>query len=492
MQNLSQSEEMRTYLNYISGQWQAANSRETFVRENPATGNHIVTLQNSKKEDVDAAVDGARVAFDSGAWSEVDATSRAKAMLEVSESLRSDTERLVRLLTVEKGFTVRDSATEVKRATDTLAFYAGLASVVSADTSNPYRNHFHVVCKEPVGVCALITPFNYPLDLLMRKLAPALAAGCTVVIKPSSFTSGITLEAMKHFDKAKSLPKGVVNCVTGPGSIIGPELAKNSKVDKVSFTGGTSTGKMIMSYASSNLKKISLECGGKSPNIVFDDAEFNKAVLHARDAIFPPSGQSCTAKTRLLVQEGIHDRFVEKLVEETKKLKVGNGLDPSVDMGPVVSEGQMQTILGYIETGKEEGAKLVHGGKRVLERGLHRGYFVEPTIFDGVQNDAKIAQEEIFGPVLSVTKFKDEEEALRIANDTPYGLSSALWTKDITRAIKVARKIRAGEVMINTVFYRLFEYPFGGYKQSGFGREFGALRAIEEYTQTKHLAIDLV
>jgi len=492
MQTYSESPlKAQTYQNYINGAWSNSSSGETFVRENPATGQTIASLQNSSRDDVEAAIGAARETFDSGIWSEVDAAERAKVMYEASANLRSDSDRLIRLLTIEKGFTLRDSTSEFKRAVDTLSFYAGLATVISAETSNPYKNHFHIVCKEPVGVCALIAPFNYPVDLLMRKLAPALTAGCTVVIKPSSYTSGITMEVLKHFERVKSLPKGVINCVTGPGGTIGTQLVKAPKVDKISFTGGTSTGKAIMSYASENMKKVSLECGGKSPNIVFDDANINKAVIHARDGIFPASGQSCTAKTRLLLHEKIHDTFLEKLTEITKHMKVGNGLDPSVEMGPLISEAQVKTVLGYVQDGKDEGCKLLLGGRRIVDNGLDKGYFVEPTIFDGVVNDAKISQEEIFGPVLTVTTFRNEEEAIQLANATPYGLSSSLWTQDITRAMRVSRKIRAGEVMINTVFLRLLEYPFGGYKQSGIGREFGAFRAIEEYTQTKHLAIDL-
>ncbi|MFI5449791.1 MAG: aldehyde dehydrogenase family protein [Candidatus Bathyarchaeia archaeon] len=482
---------VRTYRNYINGEWPNSSNGETLARENPATGEPVATVQKSSREDVEAAINAARQAFDSGVWSEVDAADRARVMYQVSEILKADKERLARLLTIEKGFTLSNSVAEVKKATDTLVFYAGLATVLSAETANPYKKHFHLVCKEPVGVCALIAPFNYPIDLLMRKLAPALAAGCTVVIKPSSYTSGITMEVLSLFDKVKSLPKGVINCVTGPGGTIGVQLAKSSKVDKIGFTGSTSIAKEIMGHASGNLKKLSLECGGKSPNIVFEDADFDKAVMNARDDVFSDSGQGCADKTRLLLHEDIHDSFLEKLIESTRKLKVGNGLDASVDVGPVVSEAQMQKIIGYIESGEECGAKLVVGGKRIMDKGLDRGYFVEPTIFDKVPNDAMIAQEEIFGPVIVVMSFKDEEEAIGLANDTPYGLSSSLWTKDITRAIRVARKIRAGEVMINTAGYRLFEYPFGGYKQSGIGREFGALRAIEEYTQTKHIAIDL-
>jgi len=488
----NRTETPQTYQNYINGDWSNSSSGDTFQRENPATGELVARLQKSNCDDVEAAIDAARQAFDSGTWSENDASERAKVMREVSGTLQSDMERLARLLTIEKGFTINDSRMEVKKVAEMLTFYAGLASVISAETSNPYKKHFHLVCKEPVGVCALIAPFNYPLDLLVRKLAPAMAAGCTVVIKPSSYTSAITLEVMKHFDRIKSLPKGVINCITGPGATLGTQLAKSPKVDKISFTGGTSTAKEIMSVASGNLKRLSLECGGKSPNIVFDDADFEKAVIHARDTLFgADSGQGCTDKTRLLLHENIHDRFLEKLIEYTRRLKIGNGLDPSVDIGPVVSGAQMQRILGYIQAGEKEGAKLVFGGKRVIDKGLDRGYFIEPTIFDQVPNSARIAQDEIFGPVLVTMTFKDETEAIRIANDTPYGLSSALWTRDITRAVRVARKIRAGEVMINTVYYRLFEYPFGGYKQSGIGREFGAVRAMEEYTQTKHVAIDL-
>ena len=492
MENPTQVAKARSYQNYIGGAWISSSTGETFTRESPATGEPVAISQKSGRDDVEASIDAAREAFDSGIWPQNDAVQRAEVVREFSDALQSDMERIVRLLTTEKGFTLKDSDSEVKRAIGTLKFYAGLASVVSAETSNPYKKHFHLVCKEPVGVCALIVPFNYPLDLLMRKLAPALVAGCTVVIKPSSLTSGITMEVMKYFDRVKSLPKGVINCITGPGGTIGTQLAKSSKVDKISFTGSTETATEIMGYASGNLKRLSLECGGKSPNIVFDDADLDKAVMHARDAVFPNSGQGCTNKTRLILHESIHNRFLEKLIEVTRKLKVGNSLlDSSVDVGPVASESQAQRIIDYIQSGETDGAKLVLGGKRIMDKGFDKGYFIEPTIFDQVPNSAKIAQEEIFGPVLAVIPFKDEEEAVRIANDSPYGLSSALWTKDISRAIRVARRIRAGEVMINTVYYRLFEYPFGGYKQSGIGREFGGLRAIEEYTQTKHIAIDL-
>ena len=480
---------MGTYRNFVNGEWFEPDTGETFDRANPATGEHIATLPKSGPEDAKRAIDSARQAFDNGDWPWRKGSDRARVLTDIAHLLRENVEELSRLLTIENGKPLRFAKGEITFSADTIDYYAGIARTISGEATSLSADSLSFTIREPVGVCGLITPWNHPIMLLVWKLAPALAAGCTVVVKPSSYTSAITFEFGKLLQKVRDLPKGVVNIVSGPGATVGAEIVRNSKVDKVGFTGETATGKEIMNMASSNLKRVSLELGGKSPNIIFADANLEKAAVGAYWGAFRISGQACSAGSRVLVEDAIHNDFVRRLVEMAEKAKVGNGLDPQNDLGPLISDAQLDRVLNYVNKGVREGAKLLCGGRRLTEGEYSRGWFMRPTVFDGVANDMTIAQEEIFGPVVSVIGFKDEEEAVRIGNDTMYGLASAVWTQDLSKAVRVARKIRAGTVWVNTYSDLYSEMPFGGYKQSGFGRELGP-EGILEYLQDKHVNLD--
>jgi aldehyde dehydrogenase (NAD+)/betaine-aldehyde dehydrogenase len=376
-------------------------------------------------------------------------------------------------------------------AADVYDYYAGLALDMRGDAITNYvPDAVGLTVHEPVGVVGVITPWNFPVLLITWKLAPALAAGCTVVAKPSEFTAGTTFELARIITEAGA-PKGVMNVVTGPGNVVGAELAASERVDKIAFTGSTAVGKTIMQAASGNLKKISLELGGKSPNVVFADANVDQAVGGSFFGIYLNTGQVCQAGSRLLLQESIKDEFMTKLQAFTKTVKVGDPADPTTTMGPVINEQQLEKVVGYVHAGADEGATMLCGGGRLTGEGYDQGLFVQPTIFDGVTNDMRIAREEIFGPVLSVITFKDADEALRIANDTIYGLASAVWTKDINTAFKMAKGIQAGTVWVNSYHSAGLPYmPYGGYKQSGIGRELGH-EGLEEYMETKAIQIKL-
>jgi acyl-CoA reductase-like NAD-dependent aldehyde dehydrogenase len=347
-----------------------------------------------------------------------------------------------------------------------------------------------LVVYEPVGVCGLIVPWNSPISLLSWKLGPALAAGCTVVIKPAGYTSGISMEFVKLVSTLEKLPSGVVNAVTGPGESVGSEIVRSPKVDKISFTGSTETGKKIMEMASTNLKRVNLECGGKSADIVFDDANMDAALPGAVWSIFRSAGQSCNAGSRLLVQKSIYDSFMKDFKRLAGKIKVGNGLDPATEMGPIVSESQLDRVTGYVTSGEEDGARLTLGGKRLVDGDYAKGFFIQPTVFEGVERDMRIFQEEIFGPVLCVLPFGDEEDAISIANDTRYGLSGDVWSRNLPRIMKVSQGVRTGTLWVNRHLNPGPEVPFGGYKQSGLGRETG-MEGLMEFLQIKHISLQL-
>jgi acyl-CoA reductase-like NAD-dependent aldehyde dehydrogenase len=481
------------YQNYIGGEWVDAASNESFDVINPATEERVATVPKADRQDAQRAIAAAREAFDSGEWTGLEPEERKRILLSVVEKFNEHEEELATLETLQAGMTIRATSTVViGYCINHWDYFSRLATRPMQEALEPvsYPTHsYNFVLREPVGVCAGIIPWNFPLVMAVWKLAPALAMGNTCVLKPASNTPLTALKLAEILDQT-DLPKGVVNVITGGGSTVGEELASNPDVDKVAFTGSTVVGRRIMQLASSTIKRCTLELGGKSPNIVFEDADMDEAVDGALWATFFHQGQVCESGTRLLLPESIHDEFVERLVERAKQIKVGDTLDYESDMGPLVSAAQRETVENYVRIGKEEGAKLVLGGKRPDGDGFERGYWYEPTIFTEVDNSMTIAQEEIFGPVLSVIKFKDDDDAVRIANDSIYGLASGVWSKDPDRCLDVAKRLRAGTVWINDFHLINCVAPFGGYKQSGLGRELAGY-GLDAYTEIKHVHWDL-
>lgn len=483
------TEAVKTYQNYIGGEWRDAGNGALLEIKDPGNGELVYRAPNSPIEDAREAIAAAKEASEKADWAD-NPEKRSTALYKLAQALKDSVDWLAPLLTREGGKPLSVSKAEVLRGADAIQYYAGLARAVYGRSTMLAPDSLAILLREPIGVVSIIVPWNMALSLLTRSFAPALAAGNAVVIKPSSVTPGATAEFVKMIDDIPEFPKGIVNLVVGPGSTTGAELAKHPDVDMVAFTGDTSTGKEIMRMAADTLKKVGLELGGKSPNIVFADADFDRAVRGALNgASMFHAGQVCIAGSRVLVEESIHDRFVEKLAEMTKRLRVGYGLQEGTQAGPVISEFQLDRIMDYIEEGKHEG-ELIAGGERLTAGDLGKGFFIAPTIFDRVPVEAKIAQEEIFGPVLTVLTFKDEEEAGEVANATVFGLAAAVWTKDIARAIRVSKKVKSGMVWVNT-YGKLFPAgEMGGYKQSGIGRQYG-LEGLWEYTEMKHINVQL-
>jgi aldehyde dehydrogenase (NAD+)/betaine-aldehyde dehydrogenase len=481
----------RAFQMLIDGQWVAAKSGKTFQRLNPANGDLVGTYPLADNVDVDIAVDAARRVFDGGTWSNAPAKQRHDALRKIADGLRAQMVPVGTLLAQEVGRPIGMAIAEVAMAAEVFDYFAGVSLDMKGESiTNFAPDAVGLTVHEPVGVVGVITPWNFPLLLCSWKLAPALAAGCALVIKPAQLTPSTTLELGRICQEA-GVPNGVVNVITGPGSRIGQHMAEHPKIDKIAFTGSTEVGRSVMQAASSNVKKLSLELGGKSPNVVFADADLDQAVGGAFFAIYLNTGQVCQAGSRLLVHESIKDAFMEKLLNFTKLVKLGDPLDPATTMGPVIDQNQLNTIERYIAAGKADGAKLIVGGSRPGNGGLEKGFFIEPTIFDAVRNDMTIAQEEIFGPVLSVMTFKDAEEALRVANQSMYGLAAAVWTRDLNTALKMAKGLQAGTVWVNAYHSAgLPNMPYGGYKQSGIGRELGR-QGLEEYMETKAIQIKL-
>uniref|UniRef100_Q01RS0 Aldehyde dehydrogenase (Acceptor) n=1 Tax=Solibacter usitatus (strain Ellin6076) TaxID=234267 RepID=Q01RS0_SOLUE len=457
----------------------------------PATGELLGKVPDFDAEAVDCAVAAARASFENKTWRGLDPSKRERILWNIGELLLKYRDELSRLISQETGKTLREAAgADVAPAADCFHYYAGWVRKQYGETipvDGPYLNY---TLREPVGVVGAIVPWNFPLQTAAWKVAPALACGCSVVLKPSELTPLSALRFGEICAEA-GLPAGVLVVATGYGETTGEALALHEDVDKISFTGSVTTArKLLQNSAVSNLKRLSLELGGKSPNIVFPDADFDAAVRAALWGIYGNKGEMCTAGSRLLLHEEIHDRFVEELASKARKLRLGNPLDPATQMGPQISGRQLDRILDYIEAGKTEGARLVCGGERDTEGDKAHGFFVKPTIFAGVHPDMRIAREEIFGPVLSVMRFRDAEEAVRIANATTYGLASAVWTNDLKLAHRMAAALKAGSVWVNT--YNAFDSgsPFGGYKQSGFGRDLGSY-ALDQYTNVKSVWIAL-
>lgn len=474
---------------FINGKFVSAKNGATREIRDPANGELIATVPESSREDVALAIDAARAAFDNGPWKTMLALDRSKIMFKIADGIRKEAKMLAELEVKNCGKPLAEAEFDVADAANCFEFYAGLVTKLHGETMQVPANSLSFVLREPVGVCGQIIPWNYPLLMCAWKLAPALAAGCTVVLKPSELTPLTALEVAKIISKT-DLPAGVVNIVTGPGAGAGEELASSMKVDKVAFTGGTLTGRKIMTAASGNMKKVTLELGGKNPNIVFADADFDSAVDGALFGAFANQGEVCSAGSRLLVEASIHKKFVEAMLKKIPNIKMGHGLKAGVKMGPLVSSDHRKKVEEYIKIGKDEGATLVCGGKRPSGTEFEKGNFLEPTIFDNVKPSMRIAKEEIFGPVLSVIPFKDEAEAIQIANDSEYGLAAAVWSLNINRAVRVVKQLRAGITWINTYHPTHNELPWGGYKQSGTGRELG-LYGIEGYLETKQVNINL-
>src|SRR3954462_12002895 len=480
---------MKTYDNYIDGRWQPSVGGELRELRDPANGELVAKVQESNREDIIKAVKAARAAFDSGPWRKMSALDRGKLLFKVAESIRAKAKTFAELEVRNCGKPLAEADFDIADAANCFEFYGGLATKIHGETMQVPANSLSFVLREPIGVCGQIIPWNYPLLMAAWKLAPALAAGNCCILKPSEMTPLTALELADIFRTLES-PAGVVNVVTGTGAGAGEELTINPLVDKIAFTGGTVTGRKIMMGAAGNIKKISLELGGKNPNVVFADADLEAAIDGALFGAFANQGEVCSAGSRLLVEKSVHKQIVDGMLAKIPRIKLGHGLTANVKMGPLISSTHRDKVESYIKLGQSEGAKLVCGGRRPQAAELAKGFFVEPTIFDNVTSTMRIAREEIFGPVLTVTTFDSEEEAVKIANDTEYGLAAGIWTKNVHRAARVSQQIRAGIVWVNTYHPTFNEMPWGGYKQSGIGRELG-FHGIEEYLETKQVNINI-
>src|SRR5437868_2002682 len=472
----------------IGGQW--VDGSKKFDTVNPATGEVLTEVAEASREDVDRAVQAARRAFDDrgGAWRKMSASERGKLIWKLADLVEKNIDELAELETLDNGKPIFESRyVDMPMVIDVLRYYAGLATKIHGETVNTFETAFTYTLREPVGVVGLIVPWNFPLLLASWKVGPALACGNTLVLKPAEQTSLTTLKLGELVIEA-GFPAGVINILTG-GPETGKAIVAHPGIDKIAFTGSTAVGKEIMRGAADTLKRVTLELGGKSPNIVFADSDIDNAVKGAINGIFYGKGEVCNAGSRLFVENKVRDEFLEKLVGRAKKMQPADPLDPKTRLGAIVSQEQMQTVLSYVEAGKKEGAKLIAGGNRVSVDG-GKGFFLEPTIFGEVTNDMKIAQEEIFGPVLATLSFDDVDQVIDLANRNQYGLAAAVWTRDIKKAHSVSRQLKAGTVWINTYGLMDAALPFGGYKSSGFGRELG-MHAIEHYTELKTVWLNL-
>jgi betaine-aldehyde dehydrogenase len=474
---------------YIGGRFvDGADPSQEIV--NPATGTAMARAARATREETEAAIRAAREAFDAGPWPTATALKRGQVLLEIARRLRASAAELARLETENMGKPIFEAEFDVADAATCFEYYGGLATKITGDVNPVPDEALSLTLKEPVGVCGQIIPWNYPLLMAAWKIAPALCAGCTVVLKPAEATPATALALARILDGIDDLPKGVVNIITGDGPTVGATLAASEQVDKVAFTGSTRTGRSILrAAADSNLKRVTLELGGKSPNIFFSDAAWESAVEGAVFGVFVNQGEVCSAGSRILVERKIHDDFLEAVVAKARAIRLGDPLDRATRMGPLVTAAHRERVTGYVEQGRREGAKLVLGGGRP-DGSLARGAYLEPTIFGGVDPGMTIAQEEIFGPVVVVIPFDGEAEAVRIANATPYGLAGAVWTRDIFRAFRVVRRLRAGIVWVNHMQPTYVEAPWGGMKMSGAGRELGRY-GVENYLELKQVHVNL-
>ena len=475
---------------FINGEFVDAKSGETFATINPATEETITNVASAGADDVDAAVKAARAQMEPcSEWQKMKPRDRGKVLFRIAEMLTGRADEIGKIETIDNGKPIFESQfVDTPAAAECLYYFAGWSGKITGETIPIADNAFTYTLREPVGVVGAITPWNFPLMLAVWKIAPALACGNTVVIKPASNTS-LSLLKFAEYAKECGLPAGVLNVIPGRGSVVGNAMVDHPGIDAIAFTGSTEVGKSLMARAAKTLKKVSLELGGKSPNVVFADADLDAAARGALNAIFYGKGEVCAAGSRLLVEESAHDELMAKVVERANKMVAADPLHPKTRLGAIVSKEQMDSVMSYIDAGKGEGAKLVAGGERA-DIGTGKGYFVKPTIFDDVQPDMRIAREEIFGPVLATIRFNDADDAVAKANATVYGLAAAVWTKDISKAHRIAKSMKAGTVWVNT--YNLYDpaLPFGGFKESGFGRDQGK-DALEKYTQTKSVWVAL-
>lgn len=477
---------MKTYEMLIDGAFVKAASGKTFDVFDPATDSVIAKVPQAGAEDVDRAVTAARRAFEGG-WRDVTGQERGRVLLRLAEKMRKELPWMAEIETKNSGKPIVEAEYDLTDVATCFEYYGGLATKLHGEVLNVPDNAVSMAMREPIGVAGQIIPWNYPLLMAAWKIAPALCAGCTMVIKPAEQTPLTLLELARWLEEC-GLPKGVVNVVTGFDET-GAAIVSHNDVDKIAFTGSMEVGKIIMRSAADTLKKVSLELGGKSPNIFFADSDFESAVDGALFGVFINQGEVCSAGSRVLVERSIYKKMLDAMVEKSKKIVLGAPMDRATKMGPVVSKEQMERVMRYQEIGKKE-AKLAAGGSRASVAGLDRGYFVQPTIFYDVDNSATIAREEIFGPVMSVIPFDKEEDALRIANDTPFGLAAAVWSRDIFKCFRMVKRLEAGIVWVNHMQPTYVEAPWGGYKMSGIGRELGPWGA-EEYLQVKQVHINL-
>jgi acyl-CoA reductase-like NAD-dependent aldehyde dehydrogenase len=476
--------------NFIDGSWVDAKDGERFDVFDPATGDVVATASHSKSIDAEAAIDAARRAFDEGRWwPRTTARERGRMLLRAAEIVRQDHERLAQLESLDCGKPIGEARDDIAEVAFLFEYYGGWATKICGEIPSVGPEAMSLVIKEPVGVVAAITPWNYPMSQSACKVAPAIAAGCTMVLKPPEQTPLTSLEIPKILHEA-GLPDGVLNVITGMGETAGAPLVASPKVDKVAFTGSLEIGKIVMRNGADTLKRVTLELGGKSPNIVFADADFDAAVDGSAHGIFWNQGEICSAGSRVFIERSIYDGALEALVDRARAVKLGAGRDEAATMGPLVSKEQQERVLSYIDIGRREAKLAVQGAPPADER-LANGYFVPPTIFADVDNSARIAREEIFGPVMSVIPFSSVDEVVRLSNDNDYGLAAAVWTRDIKKAINTAKALRAGTVWINDTQPAPTEAPWGGYKRSGIGREKGR-EGLDGYLESKQIYVNLV
>ncbi|HET9801858.1 MAG TPA: aldehyde dehydrogenase family protein [Candidatus Acidoferrum sp.] len=477
---------VKIYQNYVNAKWESAANGKTFPVYDPSTEEVVAHVAASEAADVDRAVKAARAAFDSGPWPQTTAQDRGRILFKLADKIRQNSALLAEIECRNSGKPIVEAEYDIADVATCFEYYGGLANKVTGHVNPVPANALSFTMREPVGVAGQIIPWNYPLLMAAWKLAPAIAAGCCCVLKPAEQTPLTALEFANWFEEV-GLPPGVVNVVNGLGETAGAALVAHPGVDKIAFTGSAAVGKIIVKSAADTLKRVTLELGGKSPNVFFADADWEAAVDGALFGVFINQGEVCSAGSRILVEKKIYSKFVEAMTEKAKRIKLGPPMERETKMGPLVSKEQYDRVSSYLEVGKKE-AKTAIGGSRPKQIG--KGYYVEPTIFYDVENSARIAREEIFGPVASVIPFDGEPDAIRIANDTPYGLAGAVWTRDIYKAFRVVKSLRAGIVWVNHMQPTYVEAPWGGYKQSGFGRELGPW-GLEEYLETKQVFVNL-